>query len=137
MGHPKGRVVGTPPLRHIPQQSLLAIVGSQHGDLVCWVADQAHVLIQGDHILCLCKVLEEIGHWSALPLPLEVWCICRQHDVPVGCISAGKTFMCTSVVMPAHLAVRLCLSLKEVRLLPSKCGVSADVREADGCVRAK
>ena len=66
----------TSPLDHILQERLLPIVGGQHGDLLSWVAQQAHVLIQRDHILSLCQVLEEVWHWYSLSSPLKVWCIC-------------------------------------------------------------
>lgn len=66
----------TSPFNHILEQRLLAIVGGEHGDLVSRVAQQAHVLIKGDHILSLCQVLEEVGHWYSLSSPLKVWCVC-------------------------------------------------------------
>ena len=76
VGGPKGRVMCTSPFNHILQQRLLPIVGGQHGDLLSRVAQQAHVLVQCDHILSLCQVLEEVRHWYSLSSPLKVWRVC-------------------------------------------------------------
>ncbi len=82
----KGWMVRTPPLNHILEQGLLAIVGGEHGDLVCRVAKQAHVLVQRDHVLGLCQVLEEVRYRHSLPSALKVWCVCTyaQTDMTAG-----------------------------------------------------
>lgn len=73
----------TSPLNHILQERLLPVVGGQHGDLLSWVAQQAHVLIQCDHVLSLCQVLEEVRDWYSLSSPLKVWRVC----IPRSCMN--------------------------------------------------
>ena len=80
--------MGTSPLHNILQQRLLSVVGGQHGDLVGWVAQQAHVLVQRNHILCLCQVLEEVWYWHSLSSPLKVRRICRRAQT--GLVICGR-----------------------------------------------
>ena len=56
-GPAKCWVASTSPLHHVSDQSLLAIVGGQNGDLVSLVATQAHVLVHADYILSLAQIL--------------------------------------------------------------------------------
>ena len=46
----------------------LSVVGCDDGDLVCWVAQEPHVLVGGHHILRLAKILVEEGRRSGFPI---------------------------------------------------------------------
>lgn len=54
----EGGVLRAAPLDDVAQQRLLAVVGGEDGDLVCGVAQQAHVLVDAYQVLSLAQVLQ-------------------------------------------------------------------------------
>lgn len=51
------RIVSASGVDYVADEMLLTIVGCQNGDLSCRVAQQTHIHVHGDNVLCLSKIL--------------------------------------------------------------------------------
>lgn len=64
-------IVGASLLHHILDELALPVVGGEDGDLEGWVAEEAHVLVDCNHVLRLSEVLVEEGRRGCLSMPLD------------------------------------------------------------------
>ena len=84
----------TPGGHDVSEQVFLAVVCGQHGDALSRVAKDTHVHERCHHVLCLAKVLEEVGGRYTLSYPVE---ISDFHEL----VRAGKSCVGCGVSRPA------------------------------------
>jgi hypothetical protein len=53
-------IISTTIVDDISDQMLLTIIGSEDGNLFCWVANESHVHVSCNYVLRLCQILLKV-----------------------------------------------------------------------------